>query len=128
MNTPAKMTEEMRQAFFDANASYQQYREREQQKGRGWKTLPDYVYDAVISAAPTPPKVKLLLITAISTPEKFCQKPVMSTHPAPPSELVKALESAEAGLAAFCDGDDWLGTMPGQALKKVRDTLAKVKL
>lgn len=44
-----------------------------------------------------------------------------------PSELVKALESAERGLAAFCDGDDWIGTMPGDALQEVRAELDKVK-
>lgn len=54
---PDKMTEKMRQAFFNAMADYQQYREKEQHHGRGWKTLPDYVYERILSAAaPTPPE------------------------------------------------------------------------
>ena len=42
-------------------------------------------------------------------------------------ELVKAVESAEIALTVFCDGDDWIGTMPGDALREVRAVLDQVK-
>lgn len=56
MNMPEEITEEMRQAFFDAKKNYPLYREKESQAGRGWRPLPDYVYRALLDAAPTPPE------------------------------------------------------------------------
>jgi hypothetical protein len=53
----------------------------------------------------------------------FCDMDVpLYTH-APSDELRQAAEGAEVALSAFCDGEDWLGTMPGDALKTLRDAL-----